>query len=126
MCAANMCLNETRNEIYTMNNTERLLSSYYATQRNEFKEKRKTNLSCVNLLDIVANGTVIRVFKESTASFDSGVSRRVVVSVRRSKLKSGWTAVQKLFPISQLETAILYANKMAQKEISRESLAAIA
>lgn len=126
MCAANMYLNETRNEIYTMNNTERLLSSYYATQRNEFKEKRKTNLSCVNLLDIVANGTVIRVFKESTASFDSGVSRRVVVSVRRSKLKSGWTAVQKLFPISQLETAILYANKMAQKEISRESLAAIA
>lgn len=126
MRAANMYLNETRNEIYTMNNTERLLSSYYATQRNEFKEKRKTNLSCVTLLDIVANGTVIRVFKESTASFDSGVSRRVVVSVRRSKLKSGWTAVQKLFPISQLETAILYANKMAQKEISRESLAAIA
>ncbi|SVM29420.1 Uncharacterised protein [Klebsiella pneumoniae] len=126
MRAANMYLNETRNEIYIMNNTERLLSSYYATQRNEFKEKRKTNLSCVTLLDIVANGTVIRVFKESTASFDSGVSRRVVVSVRRSKLKSGWTAVQKLFPISQLETAILYANKMAQKEISRESLAAIA
>ncbi|HBT4799502.1 TPA: hypothetical protein MB324_004108 [Klebsiella pneumoniae] len=109
-----------------MNNTERMLSSYYAMQRNEFKEKRKTNLSCITLLDIVANGTVIRVFKESTASFDSGVSRRVVVSVRRSKLKSGWTAVQKLFPISQLETAILYANKMAQKEISRESLAAIA
>lgn len=126
MRAANMYLNETRNEIYTMNNTERQLSSYYATQRNEFKEKRKTNLSSVTLLDIVANGTVIRVFKESTASFDSGVSRRVVVSVRRSKLKSGWTAVQKLFPISQLETAILYANKMAQKEISRESLAAIA
>lgn len=126
MRAANMYLNETRNEIYTMNNTERLLSSYYATQRNEFKGKRKTNLSCVTLLDIVANGTVIRVFKESTASFDSGVSHRVVVSVRRSKLKSGWTAVQKLFPISQLETAILYANKMAQKEISRESLAAIA
>lgn len=126
MRAANMYLNETRNEIYTMNNIERLLSSYYATQRNEFKEKRKTNLSCVTLLDIVANGTVIRVFKESTASFDNGVSRRVVVSVRRSKLKSGWTAVQKIFPISQLETAILYANKMAQKEISRESLAAIA
>lgn len=126
MRADNMYLNETRNEIYTMNNTERMLSSYYAMQRNEFKEKRKTNLSCITLLDIVANGTVIRVFKESTASFDSGVSRRVVVSVRRSKLKSGWTAVQKLFPISQLETAILYANKMAQKEISRESLAAIA
>ncbi|SWZ02908.1 Uncharacterised protein [Klebsiella pneumoniae] len=126
MRAANMYLNETRNEIYTMNNIERLLSSYYATQRNEFKEKRKTNLSCVTLLDIVANGTVIRVFKESTASFDNGVSRRVVVSVRRSKLKSGWTAVQKIFPISQLETAIVYANKMAQKEISRESLAAIA
>ncbi len=121
-----MYLNETRNEIYIMNNTERLLSSYYATQRNEFKEKRKTNLSSVTLLDIVANGTAIRVFKESTASFDNGVSSRVVVSVRRSKLKSGWAAVQKIFPISQLETAIVYANKMAQKEISRESLAAIA
>lgn len=126
MRAANMYLNETRNEIYIMNNTERLLSSYYATQRNEFKEKRKTNLSSVTLLDIVANGTAIRVFKENTASFDNGVSSRVVVSVRRSKLKSGWTAVQKIFPISQLETAIVYANKMAQKEISRESLAAIA
>lgn len=121
-----MYLNETRSEIYTMNNTERLLSSYYATQRNDFKEKRKTNLSSTTLLDIVANGTAIRVFKESAASFDNGVSRRVVVSVRRSKLKSGWAAVQKIFPISQLETAILYANKMAQKEISRESLAAIA
>ncbi|HBR4931469.1 TPA: hypothetical protein MAM93_004917 [Klebsiella pneumoniae] len=83
-------------------------------------------MSSTTLLDIVANGTAIRVFKESAASFDNGVSRRVVVSVRRSKLKSGWTAVQKIFPISQLETAILYANKMAQKEISRESLAAIA
>ncbi len=121
-----MYLNETRNEIYIMNNTERLLTSYYATQRNEFKEKRKTNLSSVTLLDIVANGTAIRVFKENTASFDNGVSSRVVVSVRRSKLKSGWAAVQKIFPISQLETAIVYANKMAQKEISRESLAAIA
>lgn len=108
-----------------MNNTERLLSAYYATKRNEFKEKRKTNLSSVTLLDVVANGTVIRVFKENTVSFDSGVSRRVVVSVRRFS-SAGWTAVQKIFPISQLETAILYANKMAQKEISRESLAAIA
>lgn len=120
-----MYLNETRSEIYTMNNTERLLSSYYATQRNDFKEKRKTNLSSITLLDIVANGTAIRVFKESAASFDNGVSRRVVVSVRRFS-SAGWTAVQKIFPISQLETAIVYANKMAQKEISRESLAAIA
>ena len=109
-----------------MNNTERLFAAYYATQRNTFKEERNSLVSIVTLLDIVANGTAIRVFKESAASFDNGVSRRVVVSVRRSKLKSGWTAVQKIFPISQLETAILYANKMAQKEISRESLAAIA
>lgn len=121
-----MLLNETRNEIHIMNNTERLLSAYYATKRNEFKEKRKTNLSSITLLDVVANGTAIRVFKENSTSFDCGVSRRIVVSVRRSKLKSGWSAVQKIFPISQLETAIVYANKMAQKEISRESLAAIA
>lgn len=109
-----------------MNNTERLFAAYYATQRNTFKEERNSIVSIVTLLDIVANGSAIRVFKESTVSFDDGISRRVVVSVRRSKLKSGWTAVQKIFPISQLETAILYANKMAQKEISRESLAAIA
>ncbi|MEG8915507.1 hypothetical protein U4S76_08315 [Klebsiella pneumoniae] len=109
-----------------MNNTERLFAAYYATQRNTFKEERNSLVSIVTLLDIVANGSAIRVFKESTASFDNGVSSRVVVSVRRSKLKSGWAAVQKIFPISQLETAIVYANKMAQKEISRESLAAIA
>lgn len=121
-----MYLNETRSEIYTMNNTERLFAAYYATQRNTFKEERNSLVSIVTLLDIVANGSAIRVFKESTVSFDDGISRRVVVSVRRSKLKSGWTAVQRIFPISQLETAILYANKMAQKEISRESLAAIA
>ncbi|SBW72890.1 Uncharacterised protein [Klebsiella pneumoniae] len=106
-----------------MNNTERLFAAFYATQRNTFKEERNSLVSIVTLLDIVANGSAIRVFKESTVSFDDGISRRVVVSVRRSKLKSGWTAVQKIFPISQLETAILYANKMAQKEISRESVA---
>lgn len=109
-----------------MNNTERLFSAYHTAKRKEFKETRKTNLSSLTLLGILANGTAIRVFKESATSFDNGVSRRVVVSVRRTHLKSGWSAVQKIFPISQLETAILYANKMAQKEISRESLAAIA
>lgn len=109
-----------------MTNTERLFAAYYATQRNTFKEKRNNLVSIVTQLDIVANGSAIRVFKESTVSFDDGISRRVVVSVRRHQHKSGWTAVQKIFPVSQLETAILYANKMAQIVISRESLAAIA
>nr|UVY41849.1 MAG: hypothetical protein [Bacteriophage sp.] len=122
----NILLNETRNEIEAMNNTDRLFSAYHIAKRAEFKETRKTNTSSLTLLDILANGTAIRVFKECSVSFDSGSSHRVVVSVRRSGLKSGWSAVQRIFPISQLETAILYANKMAQKEISRESLAAIA
>lgn len=124
--AANIHLNETMNEIEAMNKTERLFSAYHAAKREGFKETRKTNVSSTTLLDILANGTAIRVFKESVSSIESGVSRRVVVSVRHRRLSSGWSAVQQIFPISQLETAILYANKMAQKEISRESLAAIA
>ncbi|HHT4259150.1 TPA: hypothetical protein ACTYZB_004817 [Klebsiella variicola] len=108
-----------------MNNTERLLSAYYATKRNEFKEKRKTTLSSLTLLDIIANGSAVRVFKESVGCFDEGISNRVVVSVRR-RHGSGWVAVQKMFPVLQLETAILYANKMAQKVISIESVSAIA
>ncbi|WP_256682401.1 hypothetical protein [Klebsiella grimontii] len=123
---ANIHLNETRNEIEAMNNTERLFSAYHTAKRADFKATSKTITSSLTLLDILANGTAIRVFKECSVSFESGLSPRVVVSVRRSRLKSGWSAVQRIFPISQLETAILYANKMAQKEISRESLAAIA
>lgn len=109
-----------------MTYTENLFSAYHAAKREEFKASRMTVVPGLTLLDILANGTAVRVFKENVCNSAGLVSQRVVVNVRRTRLKAGWSGVQKIFPISQLETAILYANKMAQKEISRVSLAAIA
>ena len=108
-----------------MNNTERLFSEYFHAKRENSRRKRPAREMKTTLLDVQTNGTVISVFKEKSI-LNCGPSIRIVVAVRRQRFGFGWSGLQKLFPVSQLETAILYANKLAQNEISRQSLVAIA
>ncbi|ELY2528061.1 hypothetical protein SMZ85_003928 [Cronobacter sakazakii] len=82
-------------------------------------------LGSITLLDIVANGTVIRLFKETLVSFDNGSRTRYVMNVRRHSGK-GWVAKQVIWPESDLELALLEVNKVAQQEIQRATTLAIA
>lgn len=109
-----------------MNDIERHLSDFYAANRDTVRSKRPADVVKSTLLDIMANGTAIQVFREKLVDFRGESPTRIVVTVRRQRLNAGWSGVQRLFPVSQLETAIVYANKLAQNEISRQSLVAIA
>ncbi|EEO1593027.1 MULTISPECIES: hypothetical protein [Citrobacter] len=82
-------------------------------------------LSQLTLLDIIANGTAIRLFKETFVSFDNGSRARYVMSVRRQN-RRGWMAKQIIWPEGELKQALLEANKVAQQEIQRASLMATA
>ena len=82
-------------------------------------------LGSITLLDIVANGTVIRLFKETVVVFGETSRKRIVMSVRRYSAK-GWVAKQVIWPGSDLELALLEVNKVAQQEIQRATTLAIA
>lgn len=84
------------------------------------RKEKPTVMSQLTLLDIIANGTAIRLFKETLVSFDNGSRTRYVMSVRR---QSGrwWMAKQIIWPEGELEQALLEANKVAQQEIQRAS-----
>lgn len=82
-------------------------------------------LGSIILLDIVANGTVIRLFKETVVVFGEISRKRIVMSVRRYSAK-GWVAKQVIWPESDLELALLEVNKVAQQEIQRATTLAIA
>ncbi|ELY3541552.1 hypothetical protein SNQ26_003674 [Cronobacter malonaticus] len=77
----------------------------------------------LTLLDIIANGTAIRLFKETVVSEDTRT--RYVMSIRRPSGR-GWMAKQIIWPAGKLEQALLEANKVAQQEIQRVSLLATA
>lgn len=88
--------------------------------------KVKPNVvSQLTLLDIIANGTAIRLFEETLVSFDNVSRARYVMSVRRQSGR-GWMAKQLIWPEGELESALLEANKVAQQEIQRASLMATA
>ena len=79
----------------------------------------------ITLLDIVANGTSIRLFRETAVSFDKNTFTRYVMNVRRQRGK-GWMAFQRMWPEHQLELALMEVNRVAQQEIQRASVMAIA
>lgn len=89
------------------------------------RKEKPTVMSQLTLLDIIANGTAIRLFKETLVSFDNGSRTRYVMSVRRQSGR-GWMAKQIIWPEGELEQALLEANKVAQQEIQRASLLATA
>lgn len=89
------------------------------------KKDRPTLLKQLTLLDVIANGTSIRLFKETLATFENGARSRYVMSVRRQG-KTGWVSKQMIWPEGKLELALLEANKAAQQEIQRVSLQATA
>ncbi len=89
------------------------------------RKEKPTAMSQLALLDIIANGTAIRLFKETLVSFDNGSRTRYVMSVRRQSGR-GWMAKQIIWPEGGLEQALLEANKAAQQEIQRASLLATA
>lgn len=82
-------------------------------------------LGSITLLDIVANGTAIRLFKETVVVFGDTSRKRIVMNVRRHSGK-GWVAKQVIWPASDLELALLEVNKVAQQEIQRATTLAIA
>ncbi len=82
-------------------------------------------LGSITLLDIVANGTAIRLFKETVVVFGETSRKRIVMNVRRHSGK-GWVAKQVIWPASDLELALLEVNKVAQQEIQRATTLAIA
>lgn len=81
-------------------------------------------LGSITLLDIVANGTAIRLFKETVVVFGETSRKRIVMSVRRYSAKV--VAKQVIWPESDLELALLEVNKVAQQEIQRATTLAIA
>ncbi|CAH3952106.1 hypothetical protein I9Y19_004053 [Citrobacter freundii] len=89
------------------------------------RKEKPTAMNQLTLLDIIANGTAIRLFKETLVSFDNGSRTRYVMSVRRPSGR-GWMAKQIIWPEGELEQALLEANKVAQQEIQRASLLATA
>ncbi|EMB8467699.1 TPA: hypothetical protein ACXNQJ_004836 [Enterobacter hormaechei] len=89
------------------------------------KKARPTLLKQLTLLDVIANGTSIRLFKETLVTFENGARSRYVLSVRRQG-KTGWVSKQMIWPEGELELALLEANKAAQQEIQRVSLQATA
>ncbi|ENL8728930.1 hypothetical protein AB6I73_003890 [Citrobacter amalonaticus] len=89
------------------------------------RKEKPAVLNQLTLLDVIANGTAIRLFKETLASFESGSRTRYVLSVRRQNGR-GWQSRQDIWPEGELEQALLAANKVAQQEIQRASLLATA
>lgn len=89
------------------------------------RKEKPTAMPQLTLLDIIANGTAIRLFKETLVSFDNGSRTRYVMSVRRQRGR-GWVSKQMIWPEEELELALLEANKAAQQEIQRVSLQATA
>lgn len=82
-------------------------------------------LGSITLLDIVANGTAIRLFKEIVVVYGETSRKRIVMNVRRHSGK-GWVAKQVIWPESDLELALLEVNKVTQQEIQRATTLAIA
>lgn len=79
----------------------------------------------LTLLDVIANGTAIRLFRETLVSFDKNSSTRYVMSVRRHN-KNGWMAKQMIWAEDKLEQALIEANKIVQQEVQRVSTLLIA
>lgn len=91
----------------------------------QVRKERPAIVGQITLLDIIANGTAIRLFTETLASIDDGVKKRYILNVRR-QCGRGWMAKQIIWPEGELEQALLEANKVAQQEIQRASLLATA
>lgn len=89
------------------------------------RKEKPTLLNQKTLLDIVVNGTSIRLHRESPGTFDGGSTTRYVVIVRRKRGKD-WIAVQKIWPEDQLNYALLEVNLVSQKEIQRLSVMHVA
>lgn len=89
------------------------------------RKEKPTLMGHLTLLDIVANGTSIRLFREKAITFDAGNFTRYVMVVRRQRGR-GWMSVQKMWPEDQLEPALMEANRVAQQEIQRASVQAVA
>ncbi|WP_251000627.1 hypothetical protein [Escherichia coli] len=68
------------------------------------KRKEKPALVAqLTLLDIVANGTSIRLFRETAVSFDKNTFTRYVMNVRRQRGK-GWVAFHKNVAVTSART----------------------
>lgn len=108
-----------------MANFDSKLVKHYESNKEQIRQNRPRVLTSVTLLDILANGTAIRLFREAIGGKDATINNRLVISVRRP-LKKGWTSVQHTLPADQMQEALLRANQIAQMEIQRVSIAAIA
>ena len=72
---------------------------------------------------LVAQLTLL--FRETAVSFDKNTFTRYVMNVSRQRGK-GWVAFQRMWPEHQLELALMEVNRVAQQEIQRASVMAIA
>lgn len=91
-------------------------------------QKRRQKPTVVNqltLLDIIANGTAIHLFKETVVDLQGDVRSRYVLKVRRQHGRD-WSSKQVMWPTDQLSRAILEVNKVAQQEIQRATILATA
>lgn len=93
--------------------------------KDQKRKEKPALVAQLTLLDIVANGTSIRLFRETAVSFDKNTITRYVMNVRRQRGK-GWVAFQRMWPEHQLELALMEVNRVAQQEIQRASVMAIA
>lgn len=108
-----------------MTKIEAHLMAYYKANKEQIRQECPRVLTSVTLLDILANGTAICLFREAIGGKDATINNRLVISVRRP-LKKGWTWIQHTLPADQMQEALLRANQIAQLEIQRVSIAAIA
>jgi hypothetical protein len=116
-------LHQQENKLFTecVMNTEMILK----LDKLQPRKDKPAVLGSITLLDIVANGTAIRLFKETVVVFGETSRKRIVMNVRRHSGK-GWVAKQVIWPESDLELALLEVNKVAQQEIQRATTLAIA
>ncbi|EPH6764610.1 hypothetical protein ACS0ON_004240 [Cronobacter dublinensis] len=108
-------------------NLMQAIANYHRSTFNPVKR----SISCVNLVDITANGVIIGVFREKIfehKSFESGeckrykVGERLSISVMRSNRKYRFANIQH-FPKDQLERVLVLVNQIAQMEIQRATIA---
>ena len=70
--------------------------------KDQKRKEKPALVAQLTLLDIVANGTSIRLFRETAVSFDKYTFTRYVMNVRRQRGK-GWVAFQGMWAEHQLK-----------------------
>ncbi|EMA2753935.1 TPA: hypothetical protein RMT52_005128 [Escherichia coli] len=88
--------------------------------KDQKRKEKPEMISRLALLDVIANGTSVRLFRETVVSFEKDPFTRYVMCVRRRRGK-GWMSLQRMWPEKQSQQALLEVNRVAKQEINRAS-----